>query len=240
MGEAADLARFTRNYWQPVEGQTPRPGLVQAGKKLPETIANDLIALQEALQTAHTDYLMVVSPMQSDVRSRAQFVLGEITAALEWLFDDGVDDARDQQLAALKAEHADAPASIDALAAELGDYATLAADVKASLDGLGGFNTALIDEAFALSRSLLDKPTNQASPEVARSALELRNRIATLLTERMGLVRAAARFVFRNQPDIARLTGSAYDRRRRAALRRQAASGSAPSAVGQANSPATA
>jgi len=54
------------------------------------------------------------------------------------------------------------------------------------------------------------------SPENTRRALDVRNRVATLLVDRMGLVRSAALFVFRNQPDIAREAGSAFERRRRA------------------------
>ena len=58
------------------------------------------------------------------------------------------------------------------------------------------------------------------SPENTRRALDVRNRVATLLVDRMGLVRSAVRFVFRNQPEIARESGSAFARRRRAAARR--------------------
>ncbi len=58
------------------------------------------------------------------------------------------------------------------------------------------------------------------SPENTRRALDVRNRVATLLVDRMGLVRSAVRFVFRNQPEIARESGSAFERRRRAAARR--------------------
>ena len=57
------------------------------------------------------------------------------------------------------------------------------------------------------------------SPENTRRALDVRNRGATLLVDRMGLVRSAVRFVFRNQPEIARewmriasqVNGAAFD-----------------------------
>ena len=54
-------------------------------------------------------------------------------------------------------------------------------------------------------------------------AKALRNRLATVLSNRMGVVRSAARFVFRNRPEIIREVTSAYERRRRAASRRAAA-----------------
>jgi hypothetical protein len=80
----------------------------------------DILELQEAVQTAQTDYLLAVAPIQADVRSRAEFVLSELTAALEWWLDDGVEDDRDRQLASLKAEYADGSASADSLAANGG------------------------------------------------------------------------------------------------------------------------
>lgn len=220
LGEAVDLARFTRSYWEPVKdaaGKVLRPGLAQAGSKLSPSVGSEILELQDALQTAHTDYLLTVAPAQADVRARAEFVLSEITAALEWWLDDGVDDERDKQLASLKAEHADGSMSLDSLAAELADYAALANQEAKGLEGLGGFDIALIAEAESLSRQLRERPTTPAAPENTRRALDLRNRIGTLLVDRMGQVRAAARFVFRNFPEIYREATSAFERRRRTA-----------------------
>jgi hypothetical protein len=45
-------------------------------------------------------------------------------------------------------------------------------------------------------------------------------RIATLLFDRIGAVRSAARFVFRDDPDTIRQVTSAYERKRRAKARR--------------------
>ena len=148
-----------------------------------------------------------------------EYVLSEIVAALEWWLDDGVDDTRDQQLAALRAEYSDGSTSAATLAAELSDYAALARQESAGLQGLGGFELTLIDEAENLARQLRERPTTPVSPETTRKALDLRNRIGTLLVEHMAQVRAAARFVFRNFPEIAREASSAFERRRRNARR---------------------
>jgi hypothetical protein len=226
LGESVDVARFTQTYWEPVKdasGKVLRPGLSLAGAKLSPNIGTEILELQGALQTAQTDYLLAVAPAQPDTRARAEYVLSEITAALEWLLDDGIDDERDQQLAALKSEYADGSASTDSLAAELSDYAALAQKESKGLEGLGGFELSLVDEAALLAKALRDRPNSPAPTENARRALDRRNRLATLLVERMAVVRAAARFVFRNHPEIARMAGSAYVRRKRAALRRAAA-----------------
>lgn len=218
IGEAVDLAKFTQAYWEPVKdagGKILRPGLALAGAKLPASIGSEILELQEALQTANTNYLLTVAPTQPDVRARAQFVLSEISAALDWWLDDGVEDERDQQLAALKAEYADGSTAADSLAAELSDFAALARQEAAGLDGLGGFEMSLVDEAESLARQLRERPTTPTSPENTRRALDTRNRIATLLVDRMSQARAAARFVFRNHPEIAREASSAFERRRR-------------------------
>ncbi len=231
LGEAVDVARFVSSYWEPVEdsaGKVLRPGLAQAGAKLTPTIGAEILELHEAVQAAHTDYLLTVAPVQTDVRARAEFVLSEIKAALEWWLDDGIEDDRDRQLESLKAEHAAGSASADAIAAELADYAALARQEAAGLEGIGGFDSAMIDEAEALALRLRERPTTPVSPENTRRALELRNRVATLLVDRMSLVRAAARFVFRHEPDIARLATSAFERRRRKAQRVKAAQNDPP------------
>ncbi len=218
LGEAVDLARFTSAYWEPVKdaaGKILRPGLAQAGPKLSATIGSEILELQDALQAANTNYLLTVAPAQPNVRARAQFVLGEIIAALGWWLNDGVQDDRDKQLAAVKAEYARGSTSADSLAAELSDYTALARQEAAGLEGLGGFEFALIDEAESLARQLRERPTSPTSPENTRRTLDIRNRVATLLLDRMGQVRAAARFVFRNYPEIARESSSAFERRRR-------------------------
>ncbi|XYH95849.1 hypothetical protein ACMHYB_49995 [Sorangium sp. So ce1128] len=58
--------------------------------------------------------------------------------------------------------------------------------------------------------------------EKAREALVLRNKVIGLLSVRLSTVRAAARFVFRDRPDIVREATSAYERRRRAESARRA------------------
>jgi hypothetical protein len=226
LGEAVDLARFAQAYWEPVRdtaGKVLRPGLALAGAKLQPSIAAEILELQDGLQTAQTDYLLTVAPSQPDVRARADYVLSELTAALEWLLDDGIEDDRDKQLAALKAEHAGNSTSSDSLAAELSDYAALARQESAGLEGLGGLELSLIDEAEQLVKQLRARPSTPVSAENTRRSLDVRNRIATLLVERMGTVRAASRFVFRNHPAIAREAASSYVRRKRAATRRAAA-----------------
>ncbi|APR86465.1 Hypothetical protein A7982_11814 [Minicystis rosea] len=227
-GEAVDVARFAAKYWEPerdAKKRVVRRGLVSAiGEKsrLYEAIADDILSLQRAGQDAHTRYLLTVSPgALADPTERGRFLLDEITATLEWYFDDGVEDENDAKLSALGSAHADDPQSADALAGALDDYAVLAEPHRDAIDGLGGFDVAHIDEARVVARALREKPATPAPTTLeAKRAIALRNKVATLLWERMSIVRAAARFVFRGQPEIVREATSAYERRRRAAARR--------------------
>lgn len=245
LGEAVDVAKFFGKYWDNVlddKKVVVRPGLetaVNPRSKAPAKIGpgtgQEILSLHEATQAAQTAYLLTVDPASANPMDRAQTVLSRLTGTLEWLFDDGVEDENDAQLASLGAEHGGDPSTPDALAGALVDYAALAAPHRAEMDGLGNFDVAMIDEAGKLAKALRNRPAVPAAlGEKARAALNLRNRLAMVLSARIALVRGAARFVYSNQPEIVREATSAYERRRRAAARRA----SQAKAAGPAAAPA--
>lgn len=228
--EAVAIARFFDRYWKgkkDSKGRVIRLGLDTAEHEQRGFTVNtgaEILSLQHAGQEAHTAYLLSVEAVSRvNPLKRARQVLDAMIATLEWLFD-GVDDEKETKLASLRAAHADDPESADALASELDDYAALAGTYRDEMAGRGGFDPKLIDEARALAAAIRARPSTAASLMAkARAALALRNRVVTLLLARMMLVRSAARFVFRNQPEIVREVASAYERRRRAVARRAAA-----------------
>ena len=230
-GEAVDVGWFCEHYWEPEidsNGVVVRPGLVSAERPgtFEASIGKDVLELHEALQTANTEYLLTAQRGPDTPMDRAQFVLGELKAVLAYMADDGVDNVDDQRLVNFNAQHQDA-ASQDAVAAALDDYAGFAELHRAAIRGLGGFDAALVDEARALAKQLRERSAQKivgVPPGEQRAALELRNRVATLLHERMNRVRAAARFVFRHDPDLVRRVTSAYQRQRRSAANRARAS----------------
>ena len=230
MQEAATASAFVEKHWKrwrPIgKNSTAVPGLESVAKQLPASVADELRDLQALAQAAQQEFLAHTRPQAGDdPRARANFVLGEITAALEFLFDDGVEDARDEQLAAVAHAHAEDGDSNAALASALEDYAGLARAHRAELDGLGGFEVGVFKEIGALVHTLR-QPTSGGATErspAASAALDRRNRLGNLLVERIQRVRSAARFVFRGRPDILREVTSTYLRRHRAAARRAAA-----------------
>lgn len=227
MQEAADASAFVKANWKSTRGPrrgAPRVlGLDSVKKLLPATIGAEIRELQAIALDAHGEYLLRTRPKgDEDRRPRADHVLSEITAALEFLFDDGVEDERDAQLAEVESNHEDAGSSNAAVASALEDYGALARAHLGDLDGLGGFDSALLDEVAPLAKALrgpVSAGAVERSPE-AVAAIERRNRHANLLLERIKRVRRAAQYVFRSRPEVVRKVTSTYLRRKRAAARR--------------------
>ncbi len=189
---------------------------MKKGQLGPKT-GEEILSLREAVSQAQAQYFLTfeqsVNPME-----RGDFLLDEMTATLEYLLDDGIEDEKDAQLDRIDAAHADDPESFDALASALDDYAAFADVHRKAMDGLGGFDAGHIDEARKVAAELRARPSVGATvSEASRAALALRNKLVVLLMTRMTAVRAAARFVFRGQPEIVREVTSEYERRRRAA-----------------------
>lgn len=254
LGEAVDVARFFQTHYETevdTNGYQVRAGLEQAenGGQFRQSLGQEILELVEATQAAQTHHLLAVSEMGSPTE-RAAFVLSEIRAALEFVFDDGVEDEQDVRLERLAQIHAN-PTSQDALAAALVDYSSFAAMHRDRLENLRAFESEMIDEADALVITLRNRSANRLAGtdrQEQEASLELRNRLATLLYDRMQLVRAAARYVFRHDQQTARRASSRYQRRRNARYRRrsttsQGAADSGASATGEetntASSPPT-
>jgi len=231
-GESVEVARFFEKYYRAVrddsgavihaglESVADPTGMPRHPKAITSKTAMEILSLQRAAQEAQTRYLLMVE-QRSDVVSRGRFLHGELTATLTYHFDDGVEDEKDAQLARVEAAHARDPDTALALASSLDDYAALAAPYRKELDGLGGFRAAYIDEARFVAEELRSRPERLSMMKNAsREALLLRNRIVALLAERMSAVRNAARFVFRDRPDVIREVTSTYQRRRRSEARR--------------------
>jgi hypothetical protein len=132
---------------------------------------------------------------------------------LGYVLDDGRDTHSDLAFRTLNSRDPNT-IGITQLAQTLSDLAGLARRELAALSRLGNFNPTLIDEAEQLAATVLAfaaAPGPKASPHV-----ELRDRFINLLLPRMTRVRRAARFVFRDYPDLQKKAASAYERDRRA------------------------
>ena len=107
----------------------------------------------QAVSQAQAQYFLTFD-QKGNPMERGYFLLGEITATLEYLLDDGIEDEKDAQLDKIDAAHAGDPESFDALAGALDDYAAFADGHRKEMDGLGGFDAAHLDEARTVAAEL--------------------------------------------------------------------------------------
>ncbi|MBN2529918.1 MAG: hypothetical protein JXR76_26245 [Deltaproteobacteria bacterium] len=218
--EGALVAKRLREYW---EEKDHRPGMASAARKVPLSMADEIVAVRDMAQDAQSEYLMFIEPGQkpSELSDRAKVVLYELKGVIDFHLDDGVEDENDAKFAALNASHENDGESAATLSQALHDYATLARPMADDLDGLGNFDASIIEEAFMLADQLGESPVvgNVHSSE-AKALKDKRDHLALLLMQKIRLVRAAARFVFRDYPAIRHQFASAHERHRRAAAKR--------------------
>jgi hypothetical protein len=226
LDESPRAARFVERYWEPAvdpgTGAQMMPGLKSASRRLERSVAGEIMELHGLTQEAHGLWLLASGGAGSDPFTRGWFVLGEIRATLEFLADEGAEGDLVAQLARVRNAHAQDGESREDLASALDDYATIARLHADEMHGVGDFDRAMIAEASNLAAALRTRPDAQleAAGE-ARQKIDLRNRYAALLFDRVSTVRSVARFVFRHHPAIAREATSAWERNRRAASRRK-------------------
>lgn len=224
-GEALDLSFLIDEQWEPQTGSATFPGLKEAlvSNQLEASIAGDIRELNMAMTNTHTLFRSVNATTLEAPVDRAEFLLSEIRQCLDFLFDDGVNDEYDAQLARLTESHTDT-SSHDALALSLEGFATFANGFRDRLAELPEFDAQMLDEALVVANKLREQSAIKLSSSARdrqKQLLSLRNRYVTLLTEKMNTARRAGRFVFRNHPEVARLFTSSYERRKRRARNRR-------------------
>lgn len=238
-GESVDVAKFARARWTPVIDEKTKvvtvPGLSSAVRKdqpvvqfavvptLHDGTAQEILTLRALTQEAHTKALLSATSSGDGAHPRieAEEVESDLRGVAESFLDDGVETDEDARLRAVNDAHANDPDTDDALAGALDDYATLVESLRPGIDGYADFSPAWIARARELSAALRIAPAGGTPVKrLDGPLLDARNRLGTLLTRRIRLVRAKARFVFRDHLAIAREATSVYERRRRAERRR--------------------
>lgn len=225
-GEASDSVAFSKKHWEP---SGTLPGLKSAVDRQGRKLSNNEPALAEAALLAaveaHTKFHLTIDTNENAAtRARGEFVLGELVAVANYFLDDGVEDENDVKFAQLTVVHAEMGESADAASLALLDFHALLAPLRDEIDGLGGFDAALLDEALVLAEKLRNLPAvpSRRSPQ-AKAALADRNTKINALYVHIRRLRAAAQFVFRHHPHLAREARSAWDRNKRVARARAAA-----------------
>lgn len=220
LADAKDVAELIDQYWEPT---AELPGLNYAGSSLPPNVGGEIRELIEAVEEAEEHCKRVITEDYdlNLLMQRGLFLLGEISAAMEWCL-------------CLKYLHEDhvipKPGIVEIgsdinspkeLSRALSDFAKLGVAWKSALIEFGGFDLSYLDEATDIAARLETlEHTYAPDTKEAREAVAQRDQLSNLLLQRLRLVRAAARFVFRHHSDIVRKFGSQYTHRLHTARRR--------------------
>lgn len=212
--EAVALAGLFSRHWQTVaEGsRVVRPGLELAAPRLSPKTGEEILGLVAAIRDAHVEAAARPKPRADGaVLERARFVIEELDAIIAW----HLAERAGPQLAEVRKE-ARRGASVDATASALAHYAELASHHLAELAAVPGFDRALVGEARQLATALRERDHRADVKRSGHHAATVRRReLLGQLVEKMGLVRAAARFVYRRDPDVVRLFTSEYARKKK-------------------------
>ncbi|MBK8213683.1 MAG: hypothetical protein IPK71_08025 [Myxococcales bacterium] len=221
MAEALGLAATIAKYWHSSDPKKV-PSLSRFAHKLPESTSAEILHLVDLLQGSRDKARALVAVADPEVLARAKHLYRELRVAAEFDADDGVEDAKDQELAALKKAHETEPDSIAELADALASFAAHASTYRSSFATIPDFDMAMLDEAARLVDTLRLRKTN--TDATAGMAAKVRDVYLALLDQRIANARKVFRYAFRATPEIVREATSAYERERRRAARKPDAS----------------
>lgn len=224
LAEAHLALRYLEAFWEPATSPTPRPGLRDAGPRLRLEVAGELEALIARAGALHTQSRAAsLRRMDRAPLERGLTLLRVLRRALAYVLTPEVtgDDVPARQLAALRRAHAERARSPVLVAKQLYAFATLAQLHRARLEAVQAFDCASIDEALVLADELRRVRRPDRQPELTAIRTE-RDRLMGEIWGRVLEIRAAARFVFDEHPELARLPSSERGRQQRATSRRRA------------------
>ncbi len=226
LAEAVELAAFFDRHWQSVvdgrTGAVTRRGFDVVADRVPKLAGEKIRALEgevlraQAAVLATTPRASAKVPTRSEaLLARGRFVRRELLATMRWVLGDDVRDEGARNLASFEHAHRHEGEAMDVLALQLDDFASLARRHRKRLADVGGFDARLIDEAPSLADEIRLIPPMPTLSEPQKAAYGGRNAVLAKLQAWVDLVREAARFVFRDQPALARQAGSRHERRQR-------------------------
>jgi len=222
LGEADEIATMLTDYWETKKdekgNQIPGFSGLSTTNGITLEVADEIRDIKFAVATTHSVYLALIQSSAAASLDRAELVLSEIRLTLEFLFDAKQQEPN-AELENLHGAFAGA-ASQAAIALALEGYAGFASRNRGMLYEIEGFNVALIDEARTLADALREQSAialRRTSADEQRQVLALRNRLLTLMLDRVTHVCRAARYLFRNHHDLARKFTSLHERKQRPA-----------------------
>ena len=215
LDEALGIARFVEARGKSVRkhGELVRRGLDLAGEpELAGPIAHDIRALVEEIHAAHSAYEASITKSRApELLREGRACLADLRATAEWLATTSKKPDHREMLRNVREPHKFARA-IDAVALALEDFARLVAELTGRGKPLDGATPDALARAYRLAAALRHHASRSSARAPAHDALQARNALIAKLMERVRRVRAAARYVWRNEPEVVRQVTSAYER----------------------------
>ena len=212
--EAEGVTCLFKEYWDP-DPDNNMPGLSFVEIKLGPETGDEIKSLVSFARDLHTKIVYQSSSVSQRKLyvERGRFLVRELSFACKYILDDDVTEAADYALPAAKARLSKNN-TIATLIQALVDHYIIADKIKDRLEKLGGFDIGYIKEAEELSSKL----SELGPPAIGRKTsdeVEHRNRFCSLIAVRVKEIRQAAKYVFRNHPEVIRKFTSKYHRERR-------------------------
>ncbi len=186
------------------------------GKALSSGVAAEIRRLVDEIRRSQRARAMPVPPVDGSAIARARKQIAEITAAIRFAAE--FRHAPEMLAVLAKIRRVADPTSrhLSAVSLALREHVTLAQSYREQLKGLAGFTIPRERETEALAAEVLAIPRNKSSARaLRRDQTQARNALVSELRAHVRAVRAAARFVFRAEPEIIREFTSALGRKRR-------------------------
>ncbi len=222
IGEAVAVAQFVEAHGRRKKSATRGgfPTLERAGDpRLVGPIAVEIGDLIVAVNGAQTAYLAPADlPDVGKTRRDAKALVATLRAALRWV--EKASPLTQGERDAARANGSLRGRSTLAVAVQLAALLAMARPREEAILATGALTRESLERGRDLLLELREAPEQpRASNLQQRRAREARDRLLILLERRVRLVREAARFVFRDHPEISRTVTSAFERRGRARRR---------------------
>lgn len=215
--EAMLVAALVDDHWAPKRG----PGLADAGAPgLGPDVGKRLRALVAKSRKVAAKRAPSAADEHAALRRRAWKVLSDLGATLRYAARDPSSAPLPEHVARLARRWRRRPEAATAIALALDEHAAIAEVHLARLRTIPAFDPRWIADARALVpelRAILTRHRayRAATTELSRARQAAVGEILALVHE----IRAAARFVFRDDPDLVRKFGSAHARKQQAKWR---------------------
>jgi hypothetical protein len=219
--EASELSGFTEKHWQKTD---ELPGMSEASPVIEAEISAEIDALVAEISRIVTDTakLTEASRQETGISLRAREWIREMHHLLKWAYRYPPDGSGlSLNVPAFIREYRRKSKDASALAQRINTLQVMVRTRPDELGSLPGLTPEFLAEGEALQAALYNvRKGRTRGSDSLQAAVRQKNALVHILLDRVSRVRTAARFVYRNHPQIRKLAMSDFERRRRSKNRR--------------------